>query len=83
MQGTTTVADTTVTFVINDEDRTASLYVQDGLSGKQWAKHGIDEVNVRAALIVMLDGDGHPLPEELYTLAEAIQPEEPELRFIP
>jgi C4-type Zn-finger protein len=83
MQGTITLADTTITFVISDESGQSAIFIQDGLSGKQWANQNLPGEAVRAALIVMLDGDEHEFDSELRELAESVQPADPELRFIP
>lgn len=85
MQGSLTAADTSVTFVIDDSapDDGGSIAVQDGLSGKQYYESGLSSAQVRASLIVMLDGDEHEFDEELRRLAESVQPADPELRFIP
>lgn len=84
MQGTMTAADTTVTFIINDSKADDSaIFVQDGLSGKQHWAMGLSHESVRAALMVMLDGDETTLPDHIYELAESVQPDDIELRFIP
>lgn len=84
MQGTMTAADTTVTFIINDNDpKQSAIFVQDGLSGKQHFAMNLEAFDVRAALIVMLDGDEHELGDDIMEAAERVQPSDPELRFIP
>ena len=84
MQGTLTIADTSVTFIIeeSDEDDNGTLFVQDGLSGMQH-KREHPRAAIFAALAVMLLGEEYELPEEIVELAESVQPSVPELRFIP
>lgn len=83
MQGSMTVADTSVTFVIDDQEHTGSIFIQDGLSGKQHRQDNIPMKTILAALMVLLDGDEGDVSEEMRDLAESIQPQDFELRFIP
>ena len=84
MQGTITLADTTVSFFIDHAcEDSCSLFVQDGLSGKQYRRDDLNREAVFAALIVMIDGDQHEFDQDIHELAESVQSADPELRFIP
>lgn len=83
MQGTISLGDTTMTFVIGEEqDQPNLLAVQDGLSG-QMEQSAPSRDAIFAALAVALLGDQYELPEEILELAESVQPKAKELRFIP
>ena len=81
ISGTIILEDQAITFTMNNNNNIVYT-VSDTVSGLQETKE-VPGKNFMLALEIALNWDGEIPVENAYELAESVQPDNPELRFIP
>ena len=81
ISGTIILEDQAITFTMNSNNNIVYT-VSDTVSGLQETKK-VPGKEFLIALVIALNWDGELPGEDAYELAESVQPDNPELRFIP
>ena len=82
ISGTIILEDQAITFTMNNNNNNIVYTVSDTVSGLQETKK-VPGKDFLIALGIALNWDGEIPGENAYELAESVQPDNPELRFIP
>ena len=82
ISGTIILEDQAITFTMNNNNNNIVYTVSDTVNGLQETKK-VPGKEFLIALGIALNWDGEIPGENAYELAESVQPDNPELRFIP